>query len=149
MSHCFSVQLLVDFDHSTEWVNKKLVALVSTDDGVEDGSIHVTVNIFCYQLKQTYPSIAKLTHSDHFSCWYIHYIHTFVWVTAVGQKSSGLTSAVAQELIDEQNNEITAHLKQTTKSKEKKFLYILQNDSFLFDTMTWQLGTLILDVHPE
>ncbi len=49
--HCLTVQLLVDLDDPTEWVNEELVVSVSTDDGVEDGSIQLTVNILGYQLQ--------------------------------------------------------------------------------------------------
>lgn len=48
--HCLTVQLLVDLDDSTEWVNEELVVSVSTDNGVEDGSIQLTVHIICFQL---------------------------------------------------------------------------------------------------
>lgn len=49
--HCLTVQLLVDLDHPTEWVDEELVVSVSTDDGVEDGSILLTVRIISYQLQ--------------------------------------------------------------------------------------------------
>ena len=58
--HCLTIQLLVDFDDPVEWVNEKLVASVSADDGVKDGSIQLTVNILCYQL-QTHTYIGRVS----------------------------------------------------------------------------------------
>jgi len=53
--HCLTVQLLFDFNDTTFWFNGKLVVLISADNGVEDGSIHMTVNILCFHLqKHTY-----------------------------------------------------------------------------------------------
>lgn len=50
LSYFFTVQLLIDFDDPIEWINEELGVSVSTDNGVEDGSILVTVHILCYQL---------------------------------------------------------------------------------------------------
>lgn len=49
--HCLTVQLLVDLDDPTEWVNEELVVSVPTDNGIKDGSIQLTVHILCYQLQ--------------------------------------------------------------------------------------------------
>ena len=77
--HCLPVQLLVDFDDPTEWVNEKLVVSVTTYDGVKDGSIQLTVNILCYQLQtHTYIDrvsacfnlIGLVTHFDYLSLSY-------------------------------------------------------------------------------
>lgn len=50
VSHRLAVQLLVDLDDPSEWVNEEVVVSVSADDGVEDGSVLLTVDVLSHQL---------------------------------------------------------------------------------------------------
>lgn len=50
-TYCLAIQFLVDSNDSTCWLNGELVALVSTDDRVEDGSIWFAVSVLCDDLQ--------------------------------------------------------------------------------------------------
>lgn len=50
-TYCLTIQFPVDSNDSTCWINGELVALVSTDDRVEDGSIWFAVHVLRYDLQ--------------------------------------------------------------------------------------------------
>lgn len=48
--HRFPIQLLVDFDLARDWLDEELVLSVAADDGIQDVSVCLAVNVFCGHL---------------------------------------------------------------------------------------------------
>lgn len=44
--HRFSIQLFVDFDLTRHWLDEELVLAIATDDGVQDVTVHLAVDVF-------------------------------------------------------------------------------------------------------